>query len=105
MGTRITVYNSTIEQLEKKSYEYEDKVVEYYLATLNNVEFGPQLKKKSDYKKKDIKIIEKSIARLSNTICEKLNLTIGDGISFNGGVVEDSFIGLMIKRATKVQKV
>ena len=41
----------------------------------------------------------------NNTICEKLNLAIGDGISFNGGVVEDSFIGLMIKRATKVQKV
>lgn len=102
IGKRVTIYKAEIEKLEKKSYEYNEKIVEYYLVTLKNVEFGPQLKRKSDFRKEDIKTIKNLIARLSDTTCETLNLTPGDSISLNGGIVEDSFVGIMIKRATKL---
>jgi len=101
----VTIYKAEVEKLEKKSYEYNEKTVEYYIATLKNVELGPQLKLKSDYQKEDVKTIEILIARLSDTACETLNLAIGDNISMNGGIVEDSFIGIMIKRAAKLVKI
>jgi len=39
-GRRITVYSAKIELVEKKSYEYEQKLIEYYLITLKDIEFG-----------------------------------------------------------------
>ncbi len=105
IGKRVTIYKAEIENLEKKSYEFNEKIVEYYLATLKNIELGPQLKRKSDYRKEDIKTIKNLIARLSDTTCETLNLTIGDKIGLNGRIIEDSYVGIMIKRATKLTRI
>ena len=41
VGKRITVYSAKIELVEKKSYEYEQRLTEYYLITLKDIEFGP----------------------------------------------------------------
>ena len=40
--------------------------------------------------------------RISDATFDSLSLKPKDTISFNGGVVEDNYIGLMVKRATKV---
>ena len=88
--------------MRRWSYEYEEKLIEYYLVTLKDVEFGPQLKRKSDYKEEDIRAIEKLIVRISDASFDTLSLKPEDIISFNGGVVDDNFIGLMVKRTTKL---
>ncbi len=101
----MTVYNGEITKLDLKSYEYNDNLVEYYLATLKASKIGPQIKRKSDYRDEDVKVVNRAVVRISDNTCENLNLQVGDKISLNGGVVDDKFSGAMIKRSTIVLKV
>lgn len=87
-------------------------LVELVLTSLSEEELKEVINEKEekwiskgfDFRKEDVKTIKDLIARLSDTTCESSNLTIGDFISLNGGIVEDSFVGLMVKRATKLKK-
>ncbi|MFX1314069.1 MAG: Rho termination factor N-terminal domain-containing protein, partial [Promethearchaeota archaeon] len=98
VNSRITIYDGEISEIERRESEFQGNTTIFYMITLKNVRFGPQLKKKSDYDENDIDTIEKLQVRISDNVFEKINLSIGDKISCNGGVSKDNFWGLMIKR-------
>lgn len=104
LDDRVTVYEGEIEKIEEKSYEYQGRVTVYYLATLKNVRFGPQLKRKSDYDEDKIVERDQLLIRVSEKKYSDNDLKEGDTIRCNGGVRRDNFLGLMLKRVTKVEK-
>ncbi len=104
IDSRITIYDGEISDIERRESEFQGNITIFYLITLKNVRFGPQLKKKSDYNEDDIDTIENLRIRVSDNAFEKIKLSVGDKISCNGGVNKDNFWGLMLKRVSKLQK-
>ena len=104
IDSRITIYGGEISDIERRESEFQGNITIFYLITLKNVRFGPQLKKKSDYNEDDIDTIENLRIRVSDNAFEKIKLSVGDKISCNGGVNKDNFWGLMLKRVSKLQK-
>ncbi|TFG21364.1 MAG: hypothetical protein EU529_13640 [Promethearchaeota archaeon] len=105
LGERITVYESEITEMEKKEYKFRgDYDTVYYLTSLKDVRFGPQLKKKSEYDENKIENINELKMRISENIYDKLGPKIGDKISCNGTVDNDSFFGTILKRVAKFTK-
>lgn len=101
---RITVYEANITEIEEKSYEYQGRITEYYLVTLQNVRYGPQIKRKSDYDEDKIVNREKLLIRLSEKKFTDTQPEVGDILSCNGTVKRDDFLGILLKRVTKVKK-
>ena len=101
---RITVYEAEIAEIEEKEDDFQGNVTLYYHITLKDVEFGPQLKKKSDYKKEDIENIDELLIRVSQNLYSTDNFNLGDKITCNGGVNNDSYLGFMLKRVTGLKK-
>jgi len=101
---RITVYEAEITNIEEKEDDFQGNVTTYYLITLKDIEFGPQLKKKSDYRKEDIENIEELIIRVSVKLYSSDKFKIGDKITCNGGVNKDRMLGFMLKRVTGLKK-
>ncbi len=104
IDSRITIYDGEISDIERRESEFQGNITIFYLITLKNVRFGPQLKKISDYNEDDIDTIENLMIRVSDNAFEKIKLSVGDKISCNGGVNKDNFWGLMLKRVSKLQK-
>jgi len=104
INSRITIYEGEISDIERRESEFQGNLTVFYMITLKNVRFGSQLKKKSDYDENNIDIIESLKIRVSDNSFEKADLSVSNKISCNGGVTKDNFWGLMIKRATKLQK-
>jgi len=104
VNSRITIYEGEISDIERRESEFQGNITIFYLITLKNVRFGPQLKKKSDYNEDDIDTIENLRIRVSEIAFEKAQISVSDKISCNGGVNKDNFWGLMLKRVSKLQK-
>ncbi|MFO7795005.1 MAG: Rho termination factor N-terminal domain-containing protein [Promethearchaeati archaeon] len=105
LDSRITVYESEIEEIEKKTSEFQDIITTYYLLTLKDVTFGPQLKKKSEYDESNLKTLDKLVVRISDNAFDKVNPSEGDKITLNGTVNKDNFLKMfLLKRATKLKK-
>ena len=104
INSRVTVYEGEISDVQRRESEFQGNITIFYLITLKNVRFGPQLKKKSDYDEDDIDTIESLKLRVSDNLFEKANLSVSDKLSCNGGVNKDNFWGLMLKRVSKLQK-
>ncbi len=102
---RITVYEAEITDIEEKEDDFQGNVTTYYLITLKDIEFGPQLKKKSDYRKEDIENIDELIIRVSVNLYSSDEFKLGDKITCNGGVNKDFRIGFMLKRVTGLKKI
>jgi len=100
---RITIYGAEITDIEEKEDDFQGNVTTYYLLTLKDIEFGPQLKKKSDYRKEDIENFDKLIIRVSENLYSSDNFKLGDKISCNGGVNNDRLLGYMLKRVTALK--
>jgi len=101
---RIIIYNAEITGIEEKEDDYQGNVTTFYLITLKDIEFGPQLKKKSDYRKEDIENVDKLILRVSEKLFSSDNFKLGDKIMCNGGVNKDRMLGFMLKRVTGLKK-
>jgi len=101
---RITIYEAEIIDIEEKEDDFQGNVTTYYLITLKDIEFGPQLKKKSDYRKEDIEIIDELIIRVSVNLYSNDEFKMGDKITCNGGVNKDRLLGFMLKRVTGLKK-
>ncbi len=101
---RITIYEAEITDIEEKEDDFQGNITTYYLITLKDIEFGPQLKKKSDFRKEDIEKLDELKLRVSENLFSKDKLKIGDLISCNGGVNKDRFLGMMLKRVTGLKK-
>lgn len=101
---RITLYEAEITDIAEKEDDFQGNVTTYYLITLKDIEFGPQLKKKSDYKKEDIESIDKLIIRVSENLYSSDKFKLGDKITCNGGVNKDRMLGFMLKRVTGLKK-
>ncbi|MGV9200455.1 MAG: Rho termination factor N-terminal domain-containing protein [Promethearchaeia archaeon] len=104
VGDRITVYEAEIEKMEEKKSEYQGRITIYYIATLKDVEYGPQLRKGKEVDKESLEKRGKLLIRLSEKKYSENQLEEGDKISCNGGVRRDNFFGIMLKRVTKVEK-
>ncbi|MBY8981030.1 MAG: Rho termination factor N-terminal domain-containing protein [Candidatus Lokiarchaeota archaeon] len=102
--TRITVYEAEITDIEEKEDDFQGNVTTYYLITLKDIEFGPQLKKKSDYRKEDIENLDELKIRASENLYSSDKFQLGDKITCNGGVNKDRFLGFMLKRVTGLKK-
>ena len=101
---RITIYEAEITNIEEKEDDFQGNVTTYYLITLKDIEFGPQLKKKSDYRKEDIENLDELKIRVSEKLYSSDEFKLGDKIICNGGVNKDRFLGLMLKRVTGLKK-
>jgi hypothetical protein len=101
---RITIYEAEITDIEEKEDDFQGNVTTYYLITLKDIEFGPQLKKKSDYRKEDIDNIDELKIRVSENLYSSDKFKLGDRITCNGGVNKDRFLGFMLKRVTGLKK-
>ena len=101
---RITVYEAEITDIEEKEDDFQGNITTFYLITLKDIEFGPQLKKKSDFKKEDIEELEQLKIRLSEKLYSSNKFKLGDKITCNGGVNKDRMLGFMLKRVTNFKK-
>lgn len=101
---RITIYNAEITAIEEKEDDFQGNVTTYYLITLKDIEFGPQLKKKSDYRKEDIENLDDLKIRVSENLFASDKFKLGDKITCNGGVNKDRMLGFMLKRVTALKK-
>ena len=101
---RITVYEAEITEIEEKEDDFQGNVTTYYIITLKDIEFGPQLKKKSDYRKEDLENLEELKIRVSENLYSSDKFKLGDKIKCNGGVNKDRFLGFMLKRVTGLKK-
>ena len=101
---RITIYEAEITDIEEKEDDFQGNITTYYLITLKDIEFGPQLKKKSDFRKEDMEKLDELKLRVSENLFSKDKLKNGDLISCNGGVNKDRFLGMMLKRVTGLKK-
>ncbi|MFX0075210.1 MAG: Rho termination factor N-terminal domain-containing protein [Candidatus Hermodarchaeota archaeon] len=101
---RITVYEGEITGIEEKEDDFQGNITIYYLITLKDVEFGPQLKKKSDYRKEDIEKLDELKIRVSENQFSADKFKLGDKITCNGGVNKDRMLGFMLKRVTGLKK-
>jgi hypothetical protein len=104
INSRITVYEGEISEIVERQSEFQGNITVFYLITLKDVKFGPQLKKISDYKEDSIETIENLIIRVSDKTYQKTEINTGDKISCNGGVNKDNFLGFMLKRVSKLKK-
>ncbi|MBY9008626.1 MAG: Rho termination factor N-terminal domain-containing protein [Candidatus Lokiarchaeota archaeon] len=102
---RITIYEAAITDIEEKEDDFQGNITTYYLITLKDIEYGPQLKKKSDYRKEDIENIDKLIIRASENLYSNDKFKLGDKITCNGGVNKDRILGFMLKRVTGLKKI
>jgi hypothetical protein len=101
---RITIYESEITDIEEKEDDFQGNVTAYYLITLKDIEYGPQLEKKSDYRKEDIETMDQLKIRVSEKLYSNDNFKLGDKITCNGGVNKDRTLGFMLKRVTGLKK-
>ncbi|NVM16351.1 MAG: Rho termination factor N-terminal domain-containing protein [Candidatus Lokiarchaeota archaeon] len=101
---RITIYAAEITEIAEKEDDFQGNVTTYYLISLKDIEFGPQLKKKSDYRKEDIENVDKLIIRVSEKLYSSDKFKLGDKITCNGGVNKDRMLGFMLKRVTGFKK-
>ena len=101
VDTRVTVYKGEITEIEKRVSEYEGHETTYYLVDLKNVEFGPQIKRKSDFDESKLQEAETLKLRLSENKYDKVDIKVGDNFGCNGTVDNDNFFGLILKRFTK----
>lgn len=102
----ITIYEGEIVKMEKKQQQFQDIVTNYYLGALNNIRFGPRIKKKSDFKEEEIETIDELNIRISEKLFEELNLREGDKITTNGKLTRDDFLKLyVVKNIRKITKI
>ena len=101
---RITVYEAEITDIEEKEDDFQGNITTYYLITLKDIEFGPQLKKKSDYRKEDLENLDELKIRVSENLYSSDKFKLTDKITCNGGVNKDRFFGFMLKRVTGLKK-
>jgi hypothetical protein len=102
LRSRITVYDAEISEILEKQSEFQGNITTYYLITLRNVKFGPQIKKASDYKEEDLVYVDILKIRISDKAYSEINIKVGDKITCHGGLEKDNFLGFMLKRVTKL---
>jgi hypothetical protein len=101
---RITVYDAEIAGIEEKEDDFQGNITTYYLITLKDIEFGPQLKKQSNDQKEDIEKLDELKIRVSEKLYSSDKFKLGDKITCNGGVNKDRRLGFMLKRVTGLKK-
>jgi len=105
LNKSITIYEAVVSEVEMKIQQFQDISTTYYLVSLNNVRFGPKLKRKSDFREEDINVIEYLNLRISEKLQEENNLYPGDKIKVNGKLTKDNFLRMFIvKNIRKIEK-
>lgn len=105
LNTSITVYEGEITEIEEKESEFQGNITIYYLVSLKDLRFGPKITRKSDFREEDIKESENLKLRMSQKLQDEGGLKIGDKIKFNGKLVKDNVVGLVVKNVRKVEKI
>jgi hypothetical protein len=105
LNTSITVYEGEITEIEEKQSEFQGNITIYYLTSLKNLKLGPKIARKSDFREEDIKESEELKLRMSQKLHDESGLNNGDKIKFNGKLVKDNMVGLIVKNVRKVEMV
>jgi len=102
----ITVYEGEITVLEKKQQDFQGNITVYYIVSLKKVKIGPRIKKKSDFKEEDIKIIDDLNLRISEKLHNENDLKKGVKLSANGKLMKDNFLKMyIVKNIRKIEKI
>ncbi|MGQ4876651.1 MAG: Rho termination factor N-terminal domain-containing protein [Promethearchaeia archaeon] len=104
IDSRITIYEAEITKITERKSEFQDIITTFYIVELKNIKFGPQIKRKADFKEENIQNIETLRIRLSEKAYYESDIKEGDKISCNGTLNKDNFWGLILKRVTKLNK-
>jgi hypothetical protein len=106
LDKRVTVYKGEISNIERVESEFQEHITIYYLIDLEDVEIGPQLKRKKDFDESKISKLENLKVRLSENKFEQISsIKPGDQFGCNGTVNYDDFHNYYIlKRSTKPTK-
>ena len=104
INNRIKVYEGEITDILERQSDFQGNITTYYIITLKDVKFGPQLKKASDFKESDLETIEQLKLRVSDSAYLKEGLKVGNKIMCFGGVSRDNFWGYILKRVTRLEK-
>ncbi len=102
INSSIIVYEGEITEIVERESEFQENITKYFIVSLKDIKFGPKLKKKSDYKEEDIKIVEELKVRISEKLQNENCLKEGDKINFNGKLVKDNFWGYTVKNVRKI---
>ncbi|MFX1298378.1 MAG: hypothetical protein ACFFD2_26425, partial [Promethearchaeota archaeon] len=101
----ITIYEGIVEEIEQKTQVFQEISTVYYIIYLNNVRFGPRIKKKSDFREEDIISNEKLNLRISEKLQDDNYLKPGDKVKANGKLTKDNFLQMFIvKNIRKIEK-
>ncbi|MFX0155730.1 MAG: Rho termination factor N-terminal domain-containing protein [Candidatus Hodarchaeota archaeon] len=104
LNSSITVYEADITEIVEKESEFQGNITIFYMASLNNLKFGPKLKKTSDYREEDTEHVENIKVRISQKLQSENSFTKGDKISFSGKLVKDNFWGYTVKNVRSIKK-
>jgi len=105
LNSRITVYEGEIIEILERESDFQGNVTIYYIVSLKDVKIGPQLKKVKDYREEDTIRVDDLKIRVSSNAYDKVEFKVGDKITCSGGVNNDNFWGLILKRVTKLSKI
>jgi len=105
LNSRITVYEGEITEILERESDFQGNVTIYYIISLKNLKIGPQLKKPKDYREEDTISVSGLKIRVSDKAYEKVELKVEDKITCSGGVNNDNYWGLILKRVTKLSKI
>ena len=105
LDSSITVYEAEITEMVERESEFQGNITIFHMASLENLKFGPKLKKSSDYREEDTESAEKLKVRISQKLQNENSFKKGDKISFSGKLVKDNFWGYTVKNVRKITKI
>ncbi|MFX1397776.1 MAG: Rho termination factor N-terminal domain-containing protein [Promethearchaeota archaeon] len=100
-----TIYDGTVQDMEKKEQEFQGNVSVYFLVNIKNAKIGPRVQKKSEFREEDIISVDKLTLRISEKLHDELSLKKDDRISGNGKLTKDTFLKMhVVKNIRKLVK-
>ncbi len=104
LNSSITVHEAVITEIVERESEFQGNITKYYMTSLENLKFGPKLKKVSDYREEDTDTVENLKVRISEKLQNENSFIKGDKISLSGKLVKDNFWGYTVKNVRKVTR-
>ncbi len=101
----ITIYDGTVEELERKEQDFQGNISVYYLVKLTGARIGPRVQKKSDFKEEAIVTLDALNLRISDKLHDDIDLKKNNRVSGNGKLTKDNFLKMnVVKNIRKLVK-
>jgi hypothetical protein len=99
----VTIYEGEITEIVERQSEYQDNITTFYHISLKDVQLGPRVKKKTEYREEDIVELPSIKIRISEKLHSDNDFKIGMRLKLNGKLDKDNFWGYLIKNIRKVE--